>query len=55
VRNAVVVTLPKNLAEVARRLRAERDAVHKRGASTEDIVWMPRVQQLIDEERASTS
>jgi precorrin-2 dehydrogenase/sirohydrochlorin ferrochelatase len=55
VRNAVAVTLPKNLAEVARRLRAERDAVHKRGASTEDIVWMPRVQQLIDEERASTS
>ena len=54
VRNAVAAALPKNLAEVARRLRSERDAVHKRGASTEDIVWMPRVQELIDEERATT-
>jgi precorrin-2 dehydrogenase/sirohydrochlorin ferrochelatase len=54
VRNAVAATLPKNLAHVARRLRAERHAVHQRGASTEDILWMPRVQELIDEERAST-
>jgi precorrin-2 dehydrogenase/sirohydrochlorin ferrochelatase len=54
VRNTVAAALPKNLAEVARRLRAERDAVHQRGASTEDIVWMPRVQELIDDERATT-
>jgi len=50
VRNTAVAALPSNLESVARRLRAERDAVHARGASTEDIVWMPRVQELIDEE-----
>jgi precorrin-2 dehydrogenase / sirohydrochlorin ferrochelatase len=55
VRNAVASALPSNLGVVARRLRAERDAVHQRGASTENLAWMPRVQQLIDDETITTT
>jgi precorrin-2 dehydrogenase/sirohydrochlorin ferrochelatase len=50
VRNVVAVTLPKNLASVARRLRAERDALHGDEKSTENLEWMRRVQELIDED-----
>jgi precorrin-2 dehydrogenase/sirohydrochlorin ferrochelatase len=50
VRNVVAVTLPKNLASVARRLRAERDAIHVNGKSTENLEWMRRVQELIDQD-----
>ena len=50
VRNVVAVTLPKNLASVARRLRAERDALHGNEKSTENLEWMRRVQELIDED-----
>ncbi len=50
VRNVVAVTLPKNLASVARRLRAERDAIHGNEKSTENLEWMRRVQELIDED-----
>ena len=50
VRNVVAVTLPKNLASVARRLRAERDALHGNEKSTENLEWMPRVQELIDQD-----
>ena len=50
VRNVVAVTLPKNLASVARRLRAERDAIHGNEKSTENLEWIRRVQELIDED-----
>jgi siroheme synthase-like protein len=50
VRNVVAATLPKNLAGVARRLRAERDALHAAGKSTENLAWMQRVQELIDDD-----
>jgi precorrin-2 dehydrogenase/sirohydrochlorin ferrochelatase len=49
VRNFVATSLPKNLADVARRLRAERDDVHARGESTENRAWMQRVEELVGE------
>jgi precorrin-2 dehydrogenase/sirohydrochlorin ferrochelatase len=49
VRNAVAKALPKNLADVARRLRVERDAIHARGESTENLAWMQRVEELVSE------
>jgi precorrin-2 dehydrogenase/sirohydrochlorin ferrochelatase len=49
VRNFVATSLPKNLADVARRLRAERDDVHARAESTENRAWMKRVEELVDE------
>jgi siroheme synthase-like protein len=49
VRNLVAKTLPKNLADVARRLRAERDDIHARGESTENLSWMRRVEELVVE------
>ncbi|MGC1419160.1 MAG: bifunctional precorrin-2 dehydrogenase/sirohydrochlorin ferrochelatase [Acidimicrobiales bacterium] len=50
VRNLVATALPKNLAAVARRLRAERDALHASGKSTENLAWMQRVEELVREE-----
>jgi siroheme synthase-like protein len=49
VRNAVATALPKNLAAVARRLRAERDELHASGRSTENLAWMQRVEDLVRE------
>jgi siroheme synthase (precorrin-2 oxidase/ferrochelatase) len=49
VRNVVATALPKNLAAVARRLRAERDALHASGQSTENLAWMQRVEELVRE------
>jgi siroheme synthase-like protein len=49
VRNAVAAALPRNLGVVARRLRAERAALHARGASSENRPWAARVEALIDE------
>ncbi len=49
VRNAIAKALPKNLARVARQLRAERDAIHAGGESTEDREWMARVIELTSE------
>jgi precorrin-2 dehydrogenase/sirohydrochlorin ferrochelatase len=50
VRNLISKTLPTNLADVARRLRAERDDLHSRGESTENLAWMQRVEALVDEQ-----
>lgn len=55
VRNAVARALPKNLASVARQLRAERSAIHAGGQSTEDREWMGRVDQLTSELRTDHS
>jgi siroheme synthase-like protein len=49
VRNTVAKALPRNLASVARALRAERSALHDAGESTENREWMQRVNQLVDE------
>jgi siroheme synthase-like protein len=49
IRNAVATTLPKNLGAVAKRLRAERAALHARGESSENRLWAERVESLIDE------
>jgi siroheme synthase-like protein len=55
IRDAIRVALPKNLAEVARRLRAERHSVHKNGETTEDRDWTSRVESLINEVTRSSS
>ena len=47
-RNALAQALPKNIALVATQLRAERRAVHARGASTEQFDWTARVLHFID-------
>jgi precorrin-2 dehydrogenase / sirohydrochlorin ferrochelatase len=52
VRNRVAKTLPKNLADVARRLRAERNDMHVRGESTENLAWMQRVEELVGDDNA---
>jgi siroheme synthase-like protein len=53
VRNAVAGALPRNLGAVAKRLRAERAALHARGESSENRPWAARVEALIDELGAS--
>jgi precorrin-2 dehydrogenase / sirohydrochlorin ferrochelatase len=55
VRNTIAAALPKNLDSVARRLRQERDAIHERGDSTENLAWMSRVEELIDSDEEITS
>lgn len=49
VRDTCAKALPRNLAKVARALRAERAALHEQGESTENREWMTRVRRLIDE------
>jgi siroheme synthase-like protein len=47
-RDRLAAALPPATAEAARRLRAERAAVHEQGVSTEDVDWRPRVRELLD-------
>ena len=47
-RNAIAHAMPNNIALVATKLRAERRAVHDRGASTEQIDWSQRVRHLLE-------
>lgn len=49
VRDVVARVLPKNIAGVARQLRAERHALHSSGQSTENLAWMARVEELIND------
>ena len=49
IRDAVAAALPRNLGAVARRLRAERGAIHAAGQSSENRPWRARVQALVDE------
>ena len=49
VRDKVARVLPKNLATVAQQLRAERHALHSSGHSTENLAWMARVEELIND------
>lgn len=49
-RDRVETMMPSHVARVAEVLRAERDAIHAAGASTEGRSWRERVCQLLDEE-----
>jgi precorrin-2 dehydrogenase / sirohydrochlorin ferrochelatase len=47
VRDDVARTLPRGLGRVARRLRAERRALHDEGVSAEGLDWTPRIDAAL--------
>ena len=47
-RDRIARSLPGHLDAVAATLRAERDAVHAAGRSTENLDWRSRVAELLD-------
>ena len=49
VRSLVAQRLPTNLAAVATTLREERHALHESGATTENLDWRTRIEQLLAE------
>jgi siroheme synthase-like protein len=49
VRSLVAERLPANLAEVATALREERRALHESGATTENLDWRSRIDELLAE------
>jgi siroheme synthase-like protein len=49
VRSLVAERLPANLAEVALTLREERRALHESGATTENLDWRSRIDELLSE------
>jgi siroheme synthase-like protein len=49
VREVVVAALPKGLALVAKEIRAERDALHEAGETSEGRAWKPRILELLDQ------
>jgi siroheme synthase-like protein len=49
VRSLVAERLPANLADVATTLREERQALHVRGATTENLDWHTRINELLAE------
>ncbi len=49
VRDDVAHSLPSGLGEVARRLRAERRALHDEGTSTEGLDWSGRIDAALVE------
>ncbi|HEV7957960.1 MAG TPA: bifunctional precorrin-2 dehydrogenase/sirohydrochlorin ferrochelatase [Acidimicrobiales bacterium] len=49
VRSLVAERLPDNLDEVAATLRDERQALHERGATTENLDWPARIRELLAE------
>jgi siroheme synthase-like protein len=52
IRAMVRDSLPGNLDEVARHLRAERAAMHEAGHSTEGVDWRLRIRQLLASEES---
>ncbi len=48
-RDRLVQALPANTASAAAALRAERDALHAAGESTEAVDWRPRIDELLEE------
>jgi siroheme synthase-like protein len=48
VRSLVAERLPSNLADVAATLREERRALHDRGATTENLDWRSRIDELLE-------
>jgi precorrin-2 dehydrogenase/sirohydrochlorin ferrochelatase len=49
VRSLVAERLPANLADVATTLREERRALHDSGATTENLDWRSRIDELLAE------
>jgi siroheme synthase-like protein len=49
IRSLVAERLPGNLAEVATTLREERRALHESGATTENLDWRSRIDELLAE------
>lgn len=49
IRSLVAERLPSNLAEVAITLREERQALHDSGATTENLDWQSRIDELLAE------
>lgn len=45
--------LPKNLGDVAERLRSERRLLHQSGASSEGVDWKPLIRELLAGDRAA--
>jgi siroheme synthase-like protein len=52
-RDLLADALPENLAQAASQLRAERDALHGHGLSTEDVDWSARILELLSSEASS--
>lgn len=49
VRSLIAERLPSNLAEVADTLREERRTLHESGATTENLDWRARIDELLGE------
>ena len=49
-RSMIAERLPDNLADVARRLRHDREEFHATGTSTEGVDWRPRIRELLEAE-----
>jgi siroheme synthase-like protein len=49
VRSLVADRLPTNLGEVANVLREERRVLHESGATTENLDWRARIDELLAE------
>jgi siroheme synthase-like protein len=47
VRDDIAAKLPSNLAEVTSLIKNERQALHDRGESSENIDWRPRIKKLL--------
>ncbi|HUV57634.1 MAG TPA: bifunctional precorrin-2 dehydrogenase/sirohydrochlorin ferrochelatase [Acidimicrobiales bacterium] len=47
IRARIRESLPRNLGDIAQRLKTERRRAQASGASTEDIDWKPRIRELL--------
>jgi precorrin-2 dehydrogenase / sirohydrochlorin ferrochelatase len=51
-RDRAAASLPKNVVALARQLRAERDAVHAEGRTTEGLNWRKRIEELMAQQQS---
>jgi precorrin-2 dehydrogenase / sirohydrochlorin ferrochelatase len=51
-RDRAAAALPKNVVALARQLRAERDAVHAEGRTTEGLNWRKRIEELMAQQQS---
>lgn len=47
-RDRCAQSIPAHVGDVARQLRAEREAIHRSGSGTEGIDWQSRIRLLLD-------
>jgi siroheme synthase-like protein len=47
IRSRIRELLPKNLGDIAERLKAERQRLHSSGKSTEGVDWKPLIRELL--------